>query len=208
MPIRVNARHGPVVPLAQGPDRTETNVLTTAIVERVIALPPEPAGGFDVHQAYPEHARPIYGFALNSTRDSTIAEDCVQETFVRAWRARESYRSARGSQRTWLFAIARNVVVDAMRSSTRRPVPVSDEQIEAGTESRSEDEWIVDRVDVHRALAALNTEHREVIVAVQLDGMTYRQLAERTGVPPATLRTRMFYGLKALREELREEDKR
>ncbi|HEX7350675.1 RNA polymerase sigma factor [Brachybacterium sp.] len=183
-------------------------MLATTNAERVVALPPESPEGFDVHRAYGEHGGALYGFAFNSTRDGDIAEDCVQETFVRAWRAREKYSADRGSQRTWLFAIARNVVVDALRARARRPSPVPDEHLEGDAEPRTEASAVVDRIVIHCALATLSAEHREVIVAVQLDGLTYQQLSERTGVPAATLRTRMFYGMKALRDELTEEDHR
>lgn len=183
-------------------------MLSTMNEERVITLAQHDADAFDVREAYDHHGGALYGFALNSTRDQDIAADCVQETFVRAWRARDRYRSARGSQRTWLFAIARNVVADAIRARARRPAPVSDERIERGSPAVTEAEAIEDRIVLHHALALLSPDHREVIVAVQLDGMSYQQLAERTGIPAATLRTRMFYGMKALREALREEDQR
>lgn len=176
----------------------------TASEERVVALQPDSGHVFDVRQAYDEHGRAIYGFAWNSTRDREMAQDCVQETFTRAWRARGSFRSARGSQRTWLFAIARNVIVDALRARSRLPVPVAAESMEREADSRTEAGAVVDRITLIGALAALTPEHREVIVAVQLEGLTYQQLEHRTGVPSATLRTRMFYGLKALRDELSE----
>lgn len=65
----------------------------------------------------------------------------------------------------------------------------------------------MERLVLYAALARLSPEHREVIAAVQLEDMSYAQVADRTGVSVATLRTRMFYGLKALREGLREEDR-
>ncbi|MBM7782605.1 sigma-70 family RNA polymerase sigma factor [Arthrobacter tumbae] len=161
--------------------------------------------GFDVHQAFAEHARAIYGFALNSVRDAAMAEDCVQETFVRAWRSRGSYSSSRGSERSWLFAIARNVVVDEIRARARRPAPMTDDRIEVASAAVAEADAIDDRITLYSGLAQLSQEHRDVIVAVQLEGRTYQQLHERSGVPVATLRTRMYYGLKALRETLGEE---
>lgn len=176
--------------------------------EGVVALAPDDTDAFDVRQAYADHGRDLYGFALNSIRDPEIAEDCVQETFVRAWRSRERYRSSRASQRTWLFAIARNVVIDAVRARARRPTPVPQDRIEHGTGAVTGTEAVEDRIVLGHALATLSPQHREVVVAVGLDGMTYGQLAERTGTPTATLRTRMFYGLKELRAALREEDQR
>lgn len=166
------------------------------------SLHPDAEKAFDVRDAYAEHGRAIFGFALNGLGDRTAAEDCVQETFLRAWRNREHYRSTRGSERTWLFAIARNVIIDSLRARSRRPTPFGDERIERASDPVTEDARIVDRLVLYEALATMTPEHREVIAAVQLDGLSYQQLSERSGVPVATLRTRMFYGLKALRMTL------
>ena len=62
----------------------------------------------DVREAYAAHAGELYGFALRSLGDSGLAEEAVQETFVRAWRAGDRFDPQIGSLRTWLFAILRN----------------------------------------------------------------------------------------------------
>lgn len=166
------------------------------------------APAFDVHAAFEEHGRALYGYAYNCTLDTAIAEDCVQEVFVRAWTARDRYQASRASERTWLFAIARNVVIDQVRARAKRPTPVEDERIERRLAPVTETDVVDDRLTLLGGLARLSAEHRAVIVAVQLDGMTYQQFAEASGVPAATLRTRMYYGLKALRAELGEEERR
>lgn len=167
-----------------------------------------PPGGFDLRRAYAEHGRVLYGFALNGVGERGLAEDCVQETFLRAWRARDRYRQERASERTWLFAIARNVVVDAVRARARRPRPVDTDGAASSGEPlvQHTDQQVEDRIVLLAGLARLSSEHREVIVAVQIEGMGYDQLSERTGVPVGTLRTRMYYGLRALRQILERED--
>ncbi|WP_298807077.1 sigma-70 family RNA polymerase sigma factor [uncultured Pseudokineococcus sp.] len=168
--------------------------------------PPAGRAAFDVDAAYAEHAGPLLAFAVNSLGDRGAAEDALQEVFVRAWRARDRYGGERGSVRTWLFAIARNVVVDAHRSRARRPRPVdvvAETEVEAVPDAQGA---TVDRLVVVEALARLSAEHREVVAHVHLAGGTYAELAERTGVPVATLRTRMYYGLRALRATLEEQD--
>ncbi|MGJ9374052.1 sigma-70 family RNA polymerase sigma factor [Nesterenkonia sp. CF4.4] len=157
---------------------------------------------FDVHLAFAEHGPALFAFALNGLGDRAEAQDCVQEAFIRAWRSRDSYSSSRGSVRTWLFAIERNLIIDSLRARSRRPVPSDAQKVESSTEAVTEDLLIVERVVLHEALAGLSVEHREVIVAVQLEGMGYQELAEQTGVPVATLRTRMYYGLRSLRTGL------
>lgn len=163
-------------------------------------------GGFDVSQAYVQHGRALFGFALNGVGDRGLAEDCVQETFVRAWRAKDRYQAQTATERTWLFAIARHVMIDALRARARRPRLVQPDEDQVDPQAVVVDGQVNDRMMLLSGLAQISEEHREVIVAVQLEGMTYLQLAERTGVAVPTLRTRMYYGLRALREILREAD--
>ena len=178
---------------------------------RSITLGTTGGDGFDVRQAYADFGSELFGFAVNSVGDRTLAEDCVQETFLRAWKAQDRYSSDRGSARTWLYAIARNVVIDTMRSRARHPVPVEGERMQAALESDDHGRpgpqaGVEETIVLNAALAQLTPEHREVLVAVQLRGLTYQQLAEQTGTSVATLRTRMYYGLKAMRTHLGSED--
>ncbi|CAM3303289.1 ECF RNA polymerase sigma factor SigL [Arthrobacter ulcerisalmonis] len=161
---------------------------------------------FNVRDAFAEHGSALYGFALNCTRDPAVAEECVQETFIRAWKARSRYESAKGTERTWLFAIARNVIIDEIRARERRPVPVPDSRMDVAATSRTGASAAEDRVVLQSGLALISEEHRDVIVAVQLNGLSYAELEQRTGVPAATLRTRMYYGLKALRRAIGEDE--
>ncbi len=167
------------------------------------------AGGFDVAEGYREHGRVLYGFAVNALGDRAEAEDLVQEVFTRAWRSSERYDPDRATVRTWLFAIARNLVLDAHRARSRRPrmseqltgeAPEGAAHLQPGPEDA-----VVERLRVVAALARLSPEHREVVAAVHLEGRTYAELAESTGVAVATLRTRMYYGLRAMRAVLDEE---
>src|SRR5215470_19733494 len=87
----------------------------------------------DVREAYAAHSGELYGFALRSLDDAGLAEEAVQETFLRAWRAGERFDPQIGSLRTWLFAILRNVVIDLGRARASRP-RVSDEGIEPSVE--------------------------------------------------------------------------
>ena len=79
------------------------------------------AAPFDLAAAYDEHGHALFGFAVNALRDRSAAEDCVQETFLRAWRSRDGFSAERASLRTWLFVIARNVIIDAQRAQQRAP---------------------------------------------------------------------------------------
>ncbi|MCH8559734.1 MULTISPECIES: RNA polymerase sigma factor [unclassified Nesterenkonia] len=156
----------------------------------------------DVRDAFAAHGGALFSFARKALGDRAEAEDCVQEAFIRAWRNRDLYRSERGSVRTWLFAITRNLIIDSLRARARRPAPSDPEKMQWPSEQVTEDILIVERLVLYEALATLTYEHRQVIAAVQLNGVGYSELSAQTGVPVATLRTRMYYGLRSLRTAL------
>src|SRR2546421_8362372 len=79
-----------------------------------------------VRAVYAAHGPELYRFAMRSLGDRGLAEEAVQETFVRAWRASERFDPELGSLRTWLFAIARNVVIDMGRARAVRPQPAGE----------------------------------------------------------------------------------
>ncbi|MBY4129395.1 sigma-70 family RNA polymerase sigma factor [Rhodococcus fascians] len=180
--------------------RASTDVVTVMSIGSVIEL------DFDLAAAYDEHASAMLGFAMNALRDRTLAEDCVQETFLRAWRARSRFEPERGSLRTWLFAIERNVIVDVHRSLTRMPISATEQSDRNDRQSvaisRDTSPDVDERLRIVAALALLSPDHRQVVVAVHLAGTTYAELSESTGVAVRTLRTRAFYALRALRHHL------
>jgi RNA polymerase sigma-70 factor (ECF subfamily) len=159
----------------------------------------------DVRAAFAEHGSALLGFAVNALQDRGLAEDCVQETFLRAWRARDSFDGERGSVRTWLFAIERRVILDVHRARARTPRIVAEED---APEQATHDPDPLDRLGIVEGLARLSDAHREAVVAVHLTGLSYQELSASTGVPVATLRTRVFHALRALRTHLDEVDPR
>jgi RNA polymerase sigma-70 factor, ECF subfamily len=153
--------------------------------------------------AYAAHGPELYRFALRQLRDDGAAQEVVQEVFLRAWRRSDSYDSSIASLRVWLFAIARNAVVDEARRVTARPWlrNLTDEPANlagaepvAGGEDAVVDSWLVEE-----ALRRVRAEHREAIVQTYLRGRAYADVAAELGVPVGTVRSRVFYGLKALR---------
>ncbi len=154
----------------------------------------------DVREAYSAHGSELYGFAVRSLGDTGLAEEAVQETFLRAWRAGERFDPQIGSLRTWLFAILRNVVIDLGRARAARP-GVAEGGIEPSVEPLSEAllSW-----QVEEALRRIGDDHRRVIVETFYRGRPYAEIAEELGVPEGTVKSRVYYGLRALRVALEE----
>lgn len=162
-----------------------------------------PVDEFDVGQAFERHRPALLGFAVNSLRDHALAEDCVQETFLRAWRGRATFDPRLGSERTWLFTIQRRVIIDTLRSSGRAPQRADGSDV--GVEATVEPDPLA-RLELLHALDLLSEEHRAAVVAIHVDGRSYAEFAAELGVPVATLRTRTFYALRALRALLDDKD--
>ena len=155
-----------------------------------------------IRSVYAAHGPELYRFARRSLGDAGLAEEAVQETFVRAWRASAAYDPARSSQRTWLFAILRNVVIDLARARRVRP-PVA-LRADGADPVGADDE--IDRVlttwQVEAALAVLDEDHRRALVEVHWRGRPYADVADELGVPAGTVKSRVYYGLRALRGAL------
>lgn len=155
----------------------------------------------DVRVAYRQLGPGLLGFVISEVGDRGLAEELVQEVFVRAWRAGEHFDPRLGSLRTRLFAIARNLVIDARRARSTRP-PLA---LVSGRDCALPDDFtagVEARMQVHAAMHTLSDAHREVIQHVHLHGLSYDDLSVRTGVPVATLRTRAYHGLRALRRAM------
>jgi len=156
-----------------------------------------------VRAAYAAHGEEIYRLAMRGLRDTGAAQDVVQETFLRAWRARDRYDASRASLRTWLFEIARNVVIDTQRARTARPWlrGLADHEKLEQTAPGVGDGWdtLMRRVLVEEALRRIGDDHRRAIVETYLADRAYPDVAAELGIPESTLRSRVFYGLKALR---------
>jgi RNA polymerase sigma-70 factor, ECF subfamily len=157
--------------------------------------------GLDVRAAYAAHGPELYRFALRQLGDGGAAQDVVQEVFLRAWRASDSYDPQLASLRTWLFAIARNVVVDEARRFAVRPWQrnLTDGSAPEVRGEEPADERLVDAWVVEEALRRIGQDHRTAIVQTHLRGRPHDEVAAELGIPVGTLRSRVFYGLKALR---------
>ena len=156
-----------------------------------------------VRAVYAAHGPELYRFALRSLGDRGLAEEAVQETFVRAWQAANRFDDALGSLRTWLFAIVRNVVIDLSRARSVRPSLAAD-----GTSNEivldDEVERVIVAWQVEEALQKLSGEHREALVEVHYKSRPYHDVAREFGVPVGTMKSRVYYALKAMRLALEE----
>ena len=156
-----------------------------------------------MQQLHAEHARALWGYCLRLTgNDRPRAEDVLQETLLRAWRSSRLLDESRGSVRSWLFTVARNLVIDDRRSAHARHEIVAErlpEQIAADRTDALLDTWLVSD-----ALTALSADHRLVVVHAYYRGQSIAEIARELEIPEGTVKSRLHYALRALRLALQE----
>ena len=163
--------------------------------------------GHDValmQQLHDEHARALWGYCLRLTgRDRSRAEDVVQETFLRAWRHRSVLDSPPAAVRSWLFTVARNIVIDEWRTSRARSELSVADVPEGEVADDATDQLLLSWV-VAEALTKLSPEHRAFRLVCYYGGRPVSDAAARLGVPEGTVKSRTHYALRALRLALEE----
>jgi RNA polymerase sigma-70 factor, ECF subfamily len=164
------------------------------------------------------HRRPIYSFLLRFVGIPAVAEDLLQEVFLRVIKGAGAYeRQAKFT--TWLYTIARNLCVDQSRRQKHRKAASLDETIDhndeggarlldlvpdggAGTDRKAISKEL--RGHLETAIAGLSDEQREVFIMRELLDMPFKEIADVVGCPENTVKSRMRYALEKLREELEE----
>jgi RNA polymerase sigma-70 factor (ECF subfamily) len=161
---------------------------------------------------YDRYSRTVFGVGLKILGDRSMAEELVQEVFLKVWRSSGTFDSARGSFSSWLYRVTRSVALDLYRKRARRVRPVSDGQSpiaaerdpSAGPQEVVDESWLSWRVS--RALEVLDAPHREVIDLAYFSGLSQREISEQTGIPLGTVKTRTASAYKSLRRELAVQD--
>lgn len=160
---------------------------------------PQDGSGEGLRELYRRYSGELFGFACHALGDRELAEEVVQDVFAQAWRRADGYDASRASVRTWLYAIARNRIVDVRRRASVRPALADGREPEAPEQPTEPLEQAVLRWQLAAALARLTPEHREVIRLAHWGGLTLREIAERKGIPLGTVKSRTSYALRSLR---------
>jgi RNA polymerase sigma-70 factor (ECF subfamily) len=155
---------------------------------------------------YDRYRTMAYSIALRITSDASLAEDVVQDAFLGAWRNAARYVEGRGSVKTWLLSIVHHRAIDAVRR--RRPTSeLPEAEAPPPPALTLPDIWKevagnLDREAIAAALATLSDVQREAIELAYFGGLTQIEIADRTGAPLGTVKSRVRLGLLAMRAEL------
>ena len=158
--------------------------------------------GEPVAELYRRYAGRLYRSGIQLLGDAGLAEELVQDCFVRLWRTAGRFDLSRGTVAAYLFVMARSISADLRKRPSSRPLsPVEDTQLPTQPDVADR---IVEILMVRDAMESLSPAHREVLMLVNKEGLTQTQIAERLDLPVGTVKTRLFHGLRALRSALAE----
>jgi RNA polymerase sigma-70 factor (ECF subfamily) len=152
-------------------------------------------------ELYARYGSRLYGLGLRLLGDPGLAEELVQETFVWLWRSAGRFDARRGTVRRFVFMLARRQAVDMRRRRAWRGLAGHDERAPVADDVF---ESIVLGLDLRDAFDALSPKHAQALRLALEDGLTQAQISQRLGVPPGTVRTRVYHALRALKLELQE----
>lgn len=186
-----------------GPDvvSIDKNAEDLTLLARIVA---QDAGALG--ELYDRYGRVVFGVLYRQLGAPEPAEEVAQDAFHAVWRRAASYRSDRGSVRTWLLAIARNAAIDWRRTKGKRleREALIDEAAELVEETRVDDRVITGlRAErVRAAVASLPPEQRTVLTLSFWSGLSQTEIADRTGTPLGTVKSRVRLGMAKLRDRL------
>jgi len=162
-------------------------------------------------ELYDRYGRLVYSLTLNAIRDQAVAEEIVQDVFIRVWEKANTYDARIAKVSTWLSSITRNRIIDEIRRSQRRPeknsvswTELSQSEIpyRLGPEEDEELYWL--QSSIRAALATLPSDQREALTLAFYKGYSHTEIAELLGVPLGTVKTRIRSAMQKLRLVLSE----
>jgi RNA polymerase sigma-70 factor, ECF subfamily len=159
-------------------------------------------------ELYGRFASRVYGLGIVMLGNDAMAQDLVQDTFVKLWRSADRFDARRGRLETWVLLVARSLAIDALRRrvldarSMERIGVERETSSEAGPDEIAETEDMADRA--RRAMASLSNGQRAALELAYFGGKTSAEVAELEGIPIGTAKTRIRTALLKLREALEE----
>jgi len=148
---------------------------------------------------YENYADALFGVILKVLNDEELAQDALQETFIKVWRNAKSYNAKKAKLFTWLYRIAYNTAIDKVRSQTNK---ISKEvQIEASNVYMLTSESLnQDVMDIKTHLKSLDEKYQIVINALFFEGMTQQEASDELDIPLGTIKSRLKIGLRELKK--------
>ena len=161
-------------------------------------------------ELYDRYVRLVFSLAIKVLNDRSGAEEIVQEVFTKVWRGARAFDAKRGKFSSWLIGIAHHQCIDELRRRRVRPLSESIDnsplpELASDNDPVQAAEVSSERARVRRALALIPNEQRIVIELAFFEGLTHSEIADRSGDPLGTVKTRVRLGMQKLKEILGEQ---
>lgn len=147
---------------------------------------------------YDKYSGALFNIILRMVNNQVVAEDVLQESFLKIWKSIDSYDTAKSTIFTWVLNICKNTAIDTLRKSNSRPSIQTDTE-NVYVDSLNSVHQNVDLIGVKNSLKYLTTEQSQAIQAVYLSGLTHDEAAKQLNVPLGTIKTRVRMGLATLK---------
>jgi len=147
---------------------------------------------------YDAYGAALFGVVLRIVQQRELAEQVLQDTFVKAWRNGASYDASKGRLFTWLLNIARNSAIDATRTAHFQKSRKTD-SLDSLVHSPGGESINPDQIGVREMVSRLDEKYKKLIELIYFQGYTQEEAAEETGIPLGTIKTRLRYAINELR---------
>ncbi|MBT8188090.1 MAG: sigma-70 family RNA polymerase sigma factor [Croceitalea sp.] len=154
-----------------------------------------------LYQLYDKYSGALFGVILRMCRNQELAEDLLQETFIKIWQKIDAYDDTKGSFYTWAYRIAKNITLNSLRKPDLL-IQTDDLSVYKDKEETSVE---VDFSELNGAVRKLEPHHQEAIALVYFRGLTHREAYEEMGVPLGTFKSYIRQALLLLRESYGQE---
>lgn len=172
--------------------------MSTSIEKHIVELL-EKGDTKAINLLYENYANSLYGVILKVINNEELAQDALQETFVKVWKNSKKYDSKKAKLFTWLYRIARNTAIDKLRSFNNR--------FEKEIQIDKSNVYILpassinqDVIDIKKHVAGLDEKYQIVLKALFFEGMTQQEASEELDIPLGTIKSRLKIGLRELRK--------
>ncbi len=146
---------------------------------------------------YENYGDTLYGIAHKVVKDDELAQDVLQESFIKIWKKADTYDSSKAKLFTWLFRITRNTAIDKLRSINNK----ADKEVQMHVSDVYKvgvDSIKPEHLDIQENLDKIEPKYREVLEALFFEGMTQQEASEELDIPLGTIKSRLKIGLREL----------
>ncbi|AIF66027.1 RNA polymerase sigma-70 factor, ECF subfamily [Terribacillus saccharophilus] len=153
---------------------------------------------------YDKYEKLIYSFSFRMTQQQEIAEEAVQEVFLKLWTKRDIYSEQKGKFSSWLLTVTRHTCIDLIRKKQRAPAPVEEKNDDKADQDAVEDivEWKEKGEILRKAMGDLSKEQQQIIEMLYYKGYSQAELSRQLDIPLGTVKGRVRLALKHMKSKL------